>query len=480
VLSASSFGHASASEEGGPRPEADPLFVEKTKQALSDERARIFEHLGPQQVAPIDADIIDIVGMMFEYMLNDPLLPNVAKALISRLHTPYLKVALIDPHLRTDKAHPARRFLDLLVEAGSQYVDEADTSRGIYPEMRTLVERVLADFSDNIGLFRELLGILELAVSEQKRKTTSIEQRAQQAVKGQERLLLAKQRAAQEMAGRARQPFLPAQAVSFLSEVWVDKLVFILLRHPQGDKSSEWREAVRIADLLVRAFDPALLTADARALDRSLPQLCDDIENELRSLGGRLPEAWQTLASLLADPQSVQRHRVEYASRITPGGNPEPTRQVITSPTATGQTPPQPQPASPAQQSPRSESQAEPPITPREQQLINEFRELPFGTWVEFRGNDGSAPRRIKLSWFSPMTGTCMFVDSSGRKAETKPIRVVTAELLAGRANIIRQSKQPFFERALKSIQEMLKAADKFRPGNSKPNPTMRVTAQPV
>ena len=46
--------------------------------------------------------MIELVGMMFEYMLNDDEIPNVAKAELSRLHTPYLKVAIIDkPFLPT-------------------------------------------------------------------------------------------------------------------------------------------------------------------------------------------------------------------------------------------------------------------------------------------------------------------------------------------------------------------------------------------
>jgi hypothetical protein len=106
-------------------------------------------------------------------------------------------------------------------------------------------------------------------------------------------------------------------------------------------------------------------------------------------------------------------------------------------------------------------------ITPREQLLIDEFRELPFGTWVEFVSDDETPARRLKLSWFSPLTGTCMFVDSFGRRAETKPIRSVTAAIMADRAKIIRQSTQPFFDRALSAIQEMLRIPQ--RPARSDP-----------
>jgi hypothetical protein len=302
-------------------------------------------------------------------------------------------------------------------------------------------------------------------VETQKRKTTSIEQRAQQAIKGQEKLLLAKQRASEEMAVLAGRPFLPPEAVSFLSEVWVDKLVFVLLRHPQGDRGSEWREAVRIAHTLVSVFDPAQWAKDRRALEGRLPQLCDDIETELHSLGGRLPEAWQALATLLANPQSVA---LRAPSGERPVAQRYTGRQTGPAPAgveraAGGSLRRQPGPY-PAQAFPPRAVAKEPPITPREQKLIDEFRDLPFGTWLEFRSGDDGPPRRIKLSWFSPLTGTCMFVDNYGRKTETKPIRQVTADLMAGRARIIRQAKQPFFERALRAIQERLKSVERLAP----------------
>ncbi len=73
-------------------------------------------------------------------MLNDPVLPNAAKALLSHLHTPYLKVALIDRRLLEDSGHPARRLLDEMVEAGSLLIDEASPTKGIFPVMQQTVE----------------------------------------------------------------------------------------------------------------------------------------------------------------------------------------------------------------------------------------------------------------------------------------------------------------------------------------------------
>ncbi|MBS1202960.1 MAG: hypothetical protein H6R22_1469, partial [Chromatiaceae bacterium] len=167
-----------------PSLEVDVAFVERVKESLALEREQILSSIDQDKLAPMDSDLIDLIGMLFEYMLNDPILPNVAKALLSHLHTPYLKVALIDRRLLVDAGHPARRLLDQMVEAGSQWVDEANPTRGIFPAMEQIVDRVLQEFNDDVGLFGELLDFLDEKIVEQQRRSDTTEQRTQEAARG--------------------------------------------------------------------------------------------------------------------------------------------------------------------------------------------------------------------------------------------------------------------------------------------------------
>ena len=160
-----------------PNIEVDTAFVERVKDALSQEREQILSAIDRDKLSPMDADLIDLIGMLFEYMLNDPVLPNVAKALLSHLHTPYLKVALIDRRLLVDSRHPARQLLDQMVEAGSLWVEEGNPSRGMFPVMQQVVDRVLQEFTDNVGLFDELLAYFEEKMREQQRRSDTTEQR---------------------------------------------------------------------------------------------------------------------------------------------------------------------------------------------------------------------------------------------------------------------------------------------------------------
>ena len=81
-------------------------------------------HEAGNAVSKDDRFIIDVVGMLFEYMLNDENLPDNVKALLSHLHTPFLKIAFLDPDFFEHSEHPVRLLLNSLTEAGSRWLDK--------------------------------------------------------------------------------------------------------------------------------------------------------------------------------------------------------------------------------------------------------------------------------------------------------------------------------------------------------------------
>ena len=88
--------------------------------------------------------------------------------------------------------------------------------------------------------------------------------------------------------------------------------------------------------------------------------------------------------------------------------------------------------------------------------MLRRLREVKFGTWFEFCDRDSGKRRRLKLSWFSPQTSTCMFVDGSGVQAAVKSMPELAIEIAGGHAKLIQGARKPFVERALESIRNML------------------------
>ena len=433
-----------------PNVEVDTAFVERVKDALGREREQILSTIDQDKLSPMDADLIDLIGMLFEDMLNDPVLPNVAKALLSHLHTPYLKVALIDRRLLVDSRHPARRLLDQMVEAGSLWVEEGNPNRGMFPVMQQMVDRVLQEFTDDVGLFDELLAHFEEKMREQQRRSDTTEQRTQEAARGREKLTLAKQRAAREIQTAMDRHPLPQPVGAFLSQTWLDHLTFILLRDPEQDQGSAWRRAGAVMEQLVALFDPQASVQARNARLATLPKLRDDIATTAQRLGRFSSANVSTLLALLDSPSDWKVQPREPSETLAREGlgaaSGTPTPQITSAVTL------------------------DEDLTEPERQMVERLRRMRFGTWFEFTGTPGTTPRRIKLSWMSPLTSTCMFVDRAGMQAEIKSLRDLAQEILVGRAKVIPKPKHPFIDRALVSIRKMLQGGEKS--GAPESNPT--------
>jgi hypothetical protein len=427
-----------------PNLEVDTAFIDKVKETLTQEREQVLSQIDRDKLSPMDADLIDLIGMLFEYMLNDPVLPNLAKALLSHLHTPYLKVALIDRRLLVDARHPARRLLDQMVEAGSLWVDENNPQRGIFPSMQRVVDRVLQEFVEDVALFEELLASFEQSMNEQQRRADTMEQRTQKAARGREKLQLAKRRANHQIQDLLQRRSLPQPVISFLSKTWLDQLVFILLRDKDEDRSDAWKQAVQNAEDLVDLFEPDLGAAGLRARTDMIPKLREHITQGVQRMGSYTHSALDALFVLLDSPETWHELRQEAAveEQASPAA---PTSEQV------------PITLFPAHEDSLA---AQGQISEQEQNVIKRLRKMKFGTWFELTSETGGAPRRIKLSWLSPLTSTCMFVDRSGMQAEIKTLQELAQEILSGRAKVIPRPKHPFIERALVSIRKMLQGGE--------------------
>ena len=432
----------SAGARGGadyPNIQIDAAFLERVKVALSQEREEVLEQINRDDLSEVDSDLIDLIGMLFEYMLNDPVLPDAIKALLSHLHTPYLKVALIDRRLLVDSGHPARRLLDEMVEAGSLWVDETGATRWIFPLMQQTVDRVLQEFTDDVGLFEELLESFKAAMQEQERRADILEQRTQEAARGREKLHLSRQRAGrQTQVLLTRYPVPPALS-QFLSTTWTDRLAFILLREQDGEDSAPWRHAVMLAERLVGLFEPTLSDTNRRDRIAQIPHLRTEVLSEVERMGSYSRTTVDALRALLDNPGTWN----------VVSGPPPAEAMSGTSEGVAGL-------GTMATSLPQADTGLESTLSGPQKETIERLRRIRYGTWFEFAMGEGTPPRRIKLSWMSPLTSTCMFVDRAGMQAEIKTLSDLADEFLSGRAKVIPRPKHPFIDRALASIRRML------------------------
>ncbi|PZP78976.1 MAG: DUF1631 domain-containing protein, partial [Ectopseudomonas oleovorans] len=89
---------------------------------LRDQLERLLERASVKSgkarvVGEVDEDVINLVSMLFEFILDDRTLPDSLKALIGRLQIPMLKVAVLDKTFFSRGSHPARRLLNEIASA---------------------------------------------------------------------------------------------------------------------------------------------------------------------------------------------------------------------------------------------------------------------------------------------------------------------------------------------------------------------------
>ncbi|WJN60335.1 DUF1631 domain-containing protein [Pseudomonas sp. SO81] len=413
----------------GPQP------VEDIKVNLQQQLESLSSLPGQQKLADQEADVIDLVGMLFDFILDDDNLPHSCKTALSHLHTPYLKVALQDKALFTQHQHPARRLLNTMAQAGVLYGGEGD-ERGLLAKIHWVVERVIHGFTGDLLLFDNLLEEFNEFVATLKHKVELREKRAVEAAKGRDRLLGARQQAVAVIQNVLRERHLPSVIHNFLELTWADVLVFVLLRH--GERSAEWQRAGEVAEQLAWSGTP--LDADGRSRLQNLRvTLLDELRKGLELLGGYHEDGIRRLLQdIVACQHAVQAQQPQLAAQIKSQLQESPLGAMLGEDAAL---------AEPV----KREGQ----LTARAQALIKELQQLEFGTWFEFV--QGKDTQTLKLSWFSPTTHNYMFVDHSGQRVAVKPIRQLANEMEQGLARIVAPERSaPLVDRALGAIYRVL------------------------
>ncbi|MGC1549705.1 MAG: DUF1631 domain-containing protein [Rhodanobacter sp.] len=390
----------------------------------------------PGQVATIDEDTIDLVGMLFEFILEDNNLPTQMQVMLARLQIPYLKAAILDRKLFAHRQHPARRLLDNLAEAAKGWSEEADRDGRLHDMVKSIVDSLLQEFDDDLGIFERLCLKLQNFQETTSRRAELAEQRVAESTRGREKLEQARRRAAREILNRIGDHTLPPLVHGILSRAWANYMVLTLLR--QGEASPEFRESLRFVDEFIISTKPVrdveakrllrqILPGIERSLRRGLANVAfqdNDIERLLAQLHGYYRQQLGDAAPAAAQPAIDENVRLAIPDSIQPlteslVEDDEPVIEVT------------------------AEINAE----------LEQVSDLKPGTWLEFITHDNTI-ERAKLSWISPMSGRYLFVNRRGLKVADYSPHELAATLASGKARLLASSA--LFDRAMDAIVDRL------------------------
>jgi hypothetical protein len=386
-----------------------------------------------------DMQTIDLVGMLFEYMLSDDHLPDSVKALLSYLHTPFLKIAFLDKDFFEQPEHPARVLLNSLAEAGVRWVsNDGSDQYDIFSKIKTTVFRLLKEFKNDVRIFAELLIEFNAYTHNIARRQDLMERRALEKAQGEEKLREAKIQVNREVRSRTDNRDMPSAILLLLLQPWSDYLSFILLRY--GDKSDSWKRALQVVDDLLWTLEPKTRQADKIKQMDMQTDLSAALERGFETIGFE-----QSKGRKLLDAVSSLQRMALLSRKAEPA--PAPMRSKLESLAA---------------EKAGSTAEESKVITAEEARIVDSLKMVEFGTWFEFEGG-----KRLKVAWYNKKTEHYMLVDQQGRKVSLTAGLQLARDMLAGRAKIIAGSTKPFFERALENIYHTLnERADAAKAGS--------------
>ncbi len=252
----------------------------------ADLKDAILEFLKSQQkvgqINQVDSDIINLVDMLFEFILDDRTLAAPMKALLGRMQIPILKVAIADKAFFNKGGHPARRLLNEMSTAALGWQDEGKARDPLYEKIESIVHGLLTDFDDDVGVFNGLLTDFISFIEKERRRASLLEQRTLDAEDGKAKAEYARSQVTAALTEIAKGHSLPPVAEKLLHEAWGNVLFLTILK--EGEESLAWKNALVTAEDLVWSLAAPIDSGERSQLLKLVPDLLKRLRVGLDSI----------------------------------------------------------------------------------------------------------------------------------------------------------------------------------------------------
>lgn len=389
----------------GPTAGANPLdFL-----GAIDQQVRSQSH-------PLDQLTIELVTMVFDYILDDRAIAETVKAELARLQIVAIKAALLDRTFFARRAHPMRRLLDQVAAAAADPEVATDEQSKFLSGLHGIVDYLVHEFTDDLSVFTLAQETLEKLIQEdsQRRESEIAPTTAELARK--EEAEIAHHTALAEIKRRVTRR-TPGFVREFLYHWWTKTLVDAYMKSREGDDS--WTHRLGVVDALVWSVAP-LKTGEIQQLASMLPTLMKSLLRGMNAIE-MAPEARHAFFNQLMQAHTTTINAAKAQAKAQHGGA---------------------EPAAPAPvAAPEPELPADDPVTGPvtnsgldDDYWVHTALALERGAVVEFA--EGATAVRSKLSWVSPKQTILLFTASGSAARQLAPT-VLAGLLRDGKAQIL-------------------------------------------
>lgn len=390
-----------------------------------------------ESVAQRDFDVINLVSLLFQYVLEDDSLASPMRALIAHLQIPVLKAAMLDKRFFSKEGHPARLLLNTIADACIGWQSSGDLEDDpLYAEIENLVRDVLARADGSAGVFQDALDEFKVYLEQERRRADRVTQRVLDAHDGKQVADQAREIVDSLIQAKLSEVSCPDVLATLLTEGW-SKVLFLQYVQ-QGENSEAWRQAVSVADNLLWSVQPVESTAHRDKLLADLPNILESLRAGLNQIGYNpydLKEQLQQLEAvhmgLLKKGRDSDNDAVAKATPAESSPEKDVDLDALDASLA----------ASLGEAPAASDSE----LDEAERRLTR----LQVGNWVEFLQDDGNR-LRCRLAAVIASTGRHIFVNRSGMKVAEYEKNDLLLKLAGDQMTMLDDGM--LFDRALESV----------------------------
>ena len=382
--------------------------------------------------SPQQAATVDIVGRVFDALAHDQALPRPMQPLMQTLLLPFMRASLRQPGMLAENNHPLRQLLDQLSENAIGWCPSVDPDESLLASIRAALQQIAG--SEQTDEASRTILQLRSQLEQQRRRAELAEQRVVEATAGRERLWQARREVHQALSRILSSSPVPAWVRYLITHPWANCLVLLWLRH--GMESQPYREALHFAESLVWCANAGTDRVEQLRLRALMPVM----EIQLRQ--GLATVAYQDseIRQLIGELQQFLRHRM--------GELPVPDFLEQEPPAAR---------APGALEADPGSIEDQPLPQQVDPELLTRIRSLRPGTWFEFSAASPTQQRseRARLSWVSPYSGRCLFVNRNGVKVAERRPEEIAHDIEAGLVQVLESTQM--LERALAQVLAQLR-----------------------
>ena len=396
-----------------------------------------------QQLNQADEQTIDLIGELFQFLVDDRNLPETIQLVLSKLQLPYLQIALKDPSFFSDKQNNARQLLNIIAESSIGWSPQTDEKSIFLNKVKEIVEFILQNHEKNIHFEKLIVKFIQLD-QKLKKRANIIEKRVSAKVSGRERLNVAKNNTAQFLKNNLKGKKLPTLVRELLLKPWANVLILSELRQQMSPQLLKNNQSFVIN--LINAATPnspkkvskTHIKSLCAQLSKGLKLVAFDIQN-LQIRSKQLQQCLEKINDIrvtnkpieYVDPKQILKLSTEFNQESSIG-------KLIDSPDLSLKSPTN--------------------IPVIDDSFNEQSLNIKLGEWIQINTKD--KPQRVKLSWKSPISGKLLFVNSKGAKViDIFPIEL--AEKLRNKEFLTMQ-QVPLIDRAMSSIANKMKKKGKI------------------